>query len=480
MADSHKLASDASGWLRPLFTAAEMRAAEEAYPGYPETIPELMQRAGAAVAGEVARRYPEARRVLAVCGGGSNGGDGRVAAATLAEGREVRVLDASGDAEGELGDPDVVIDAIFGTGFRGAPRPPQAGLIEALNSLGRPVVAVDVPSGVDASTGVVAGAAVRAACTVTFHGPKVGLHVAPGRLHAGDIVLADIGLEGGDTSLRLVGDEVLAEVPPRREGDNKYTAGAVLVVGGSRGLTGAACLAAHAAYRADAGYVAVAAPASAVPVLEARLVEVVKRPLPEDGEGRATADAVDAVLGAAERMRAVALGPGLGRSDGTVRLVARLLAALQLPVVVDADALWQLEPFRRSAPTVLTPHEGELARLLGETSGWVAANRLEALARATERFDCTVLLKGADTLVGAPGTAPLVVSDNVPALAVAGTGDVLTGILAAFLAKGVQLPTAAVAAAVAQRRAARLSGKLRGLVASDVAEALPQALDAPI
>jgi NAD(P)H-hydrate epimerase len=439
-----------------------------------------MERAGAAVAGEIARRYPDARRVLAVCGGGANGGDGRVAADLLAEGREVRVLDATGEAEGELGDPEVVIDAIFGTGFEGPPRPPQARLIEALNELARPVVAVDVPSGVEATTGVVAGAAVRASCTVTFHAPKVGVHVAPGRFHAGEVVVADIGLHGGDTCTRLVTERILADVPPRREGDNKYTSGAVLVVGGSRGLTGAACLAAHAAYRADAGYVAVAAPASSVPVLEARLAEVVKRELPEDAEGRVTSEALDAVLGAAERMRAVALGPGLGRSDGTVRLVSRLLASLELPVVVDADGLWQLEPFRRSAPTVLTPHEGELARLLGETSGWVAANRVEALRRAVGRFECTVLLKGADTLVGTPGLGVLVVSDNVPALAVAGTGDVLTGILAAFLAKGVELPAAAAAAAVAQRRAALLSGKRRGLVAGDVADALPQALDAPV
>jgi NAD(P)H-hydrate epimerase len=454
-----------------------MRAAEEAFPGYPATVPELMERAGAAVAAEVARRYPEARRVLLACGGGSNGGDGRVAARILADGRDARVLDATGEEQGELGDPEVVVDAIFGTGFSGVPRPAQSLLIERLNALGRPVVAVDVPSGVDASTGEVAGAAVRAAATVTFHGPKVGLHVAPGRFHAGEIMVVDIGLESADTAQRLVTDEVLGTVQARREGDNKYTAGAVLVVGGSRGLTGAACLAAAAAFRADAGYVAVAAPASALPVLETRLLEVVKRALPEDGDGRATAAALEAVLGAAERMRAVAVGPGLGRSDGTRTLVARLLAELQLPVVLDADALWQLEPFRRDAPTVLTPHEGELGRLLGETSGWVAAHRLEALQRARERFGCTVLLKGADTLVAAAAEPTLVVSENCPALAVAGTGDVLTGILAAFLAKGLAPSHAAAAAAVAQRRAARLSGRRRGLVAGDVVEALPLALD---
>ncbi len=464
--------------FKPLFTAAELRAAEEAYPGYPDTIPELMERAGGAVADAVASRYPDARRMTVVCGGGSNGGDGRVAARLLGDGRQVRVVDvASEDETPDLGDPEVVIDAIFGTGFHGAPRPASAALIQQINALGRPVVAVDVPSGVDASTGEVAGAVVDAAHTVTFHGPKVGLHVAPGRFHTGAVETADIGLEGGHTEHLLVEETILARVPAKRDGDNKYTAGAVLVVGGSRGLTGAACLAAEAAFRADAGYVSVAAPASSLPVLESRLLEVVKRPLSEDWQGRVAAAAVQEIADAAERMRAVALGPGLGRSDDTQTVVRRVLAELDLPVVVDADALWQLEPFTRAAPTILTPHEGELARLIGETSGWVAAHRLQALERAVERFACIVLLKGADTLIAAPGEPTLVVSGNVPALAAAGTGDVLTGIIAAFAAKGLDPRLAAAAGAVAHRRAARLSGKRRGLVASDVVDALPGALD---
>ena len=468
-------------FLDPLFTAAEMRAAEEEYPNYPETIPELMDRAGKAVATAVDARYADARRITIVAGSGSNGGDGRVAAGLLAGDREVRVVDVKPEDEAkDLGDPDVVVDAIFGTGFTGEPRPGAARLIQQINRLGKPVVAVDVPSGVDASTGEIAGAAIEADVTVTFHGPKVGLHVAPGRFRAGEVAVADIGLDGGETAMRLVREEILMLVPPKREGDNKYTAGAVLVVGGSRGLTGAACLAARAAFRADAGYVAVAAPVSSLTVLEQQLVEVVKRPVAEDWQGRMTEEAAGSVVEAAERMRAVALGPGLGRSDGTVELVRRVLAALDVPLVVDADALWKLEPFARNAPTILTPHEGELGRLLGEPSGWVAAHRLDALRRAVERFDCIVLLKGADTLIGAPGERPLVVSANVPGLAAAGTGDVLTGIIAAFLAKGVEPRLAAAAGAVAHRRAARFSGRRRGLIAGDVVEALPDALDAPL
>src|SRR2546423_7723890 len=296
-----------------------------------------------------------------------------------------------------------------------------------------------------------------------MHAPKVGLVVAPGRFHAGEVVAAEIGIEHGETRHRLVTEAILEHVPRRREGDNKYTAGAVAVVGGAPGLTGAACLAADAAFRADAGYVAVAVPEASLPVLELRLLEAVKRPLGEIDEGL-------------PRMRALALGPGLGRGEEERALLRRLLEETSLPAGVDADGLYELEPFWRGAPTVLTPHEGELARLLGEESEWVAAHRLEALRRGVERFGCVVLLKGADTLVGAPGSGVLVRSANAPGLATAGTGDVLTGIVAAFLAKGMDARLAAAAAATAQARAALLAPQQAGLVASDVIAHLPAAL----
>jgi ADP-dependent NAD(P)H-hydrate dehydratase / NAD(P)H-hydrate epimerase len=444
--------------LDPLYTADEMRAAEARYPGYPETAPELMERAGRAVAHEVVDRYPEAGSIAVVCGGGSNGGDGRIAAESLVGlGRAAVVVEPGG----EIPACDLVIDALFGTGFHGEPRAEAAAQIEAINGCGCPVVAVDVPSGVDASTGETAGAAVRADLTVTFHGPKVGLYVAPGRFHAGTVVVVDIGLEHAETEHRLVGPSVLAAVPRRSAGDNKYTAGAVLVVGGAPGTSGAVCLTAAAALRADAGYVTVCAPAEILPIVEAHLLEPVKRPLEEAFE-------------AAERARALAVGPGLGRERK--ELVRRLLAEIDLPAVVDADALFELEPVERSAPTVLTPHEGELGRLIDEDSKWVAAHRLAAARRAVERFDCVVLLKGSDTIVASPGGPTLVTSLSTPSLATAGTGDVLTGIVAAFLAKDVDAPLAAAAAAVAQNLAAAL-GPQAGLVASDVVARLPGALD---
>lgn len=438
--------------LEPLYTAAEMKAAEAGH-----DVDALMDRAARAVADAVRARYPDAGRIRAVCGKGANGGDGRIA---------VRLLRESGlDAEEstELEGADVVIDALFGTGFSGAPRAEAAELIARINAAGAAVVAVDIPSGVDASSGEVPGEAVRAHLTVTMHGVKVGLEVGPGLLHAGEVVLADIGLEHTATGHALVGEETLARVPRKSPGHNKYTAGSVLVVGGSPGMSGAAALTARAAFRADAGYVAVAAPKASLPVLETLVLEAVKRPLEE-------------ALDAAGRALALALGPGLGRGEEQRELVRRLLAETDVPAVVDADALHELEPLERGAGTVLTPHSGELGRLLGEDAAWIDAHRLEALRRAVERFGCVVLLKGPDTLVGAPGQGVLVVGANEPGLATAGTGDVLTGIIAAFLAKGMDARWAAAAAAVAHRRAARAAAKPVGLVASDVVEALPAAL----
>ena len=275
--------------MEPLYTAAEMKAAEAGH-----DVDTLMERAARAVADAVLERFPDARRIRAVCGKGANGGDGRIAV------RLLREAGLEAEESTDVGGADVVVDALFGTGFSGAPRPEAADLIRRINEADASVVAVDIPSGVDASTGEVPGQAVEAEHTVTMHGLKVGLAVGPGRFRAGEVRVADIGLEHAPTRHVLVGPELLARVPRKRDGDNKYTAGSVLVVGGSRGMTGAAALAARAAFRADAGYVAIAAPEESVPVLEQLVLEAVKRPLD---------DAVEA----AGRARALAVGPGLGR-----------------------------------------------------------------------------------------------------------------------------------------------------------------------
>jgi ADP-dependent NAD(P)H-hydrate dehydratase / NAD(P)H-hydrate epimerase len=439
--------------FEPLYTAEEMRAAEAGH-----DVGLLMESAGRAVAQAVLRRYPRARRIVAVCGKGANGGDGRIALRILAEaGRETtEELDSSADV-------DVVIDALFGTGFHGEPRADAAAQIERMNAADAPIVAVDLPSGVDANTGEVAGAAVEADATVAIHGRKVGLVVAPGRFHAGDVEVADIGLEPADTEHRLVTEEILRVVPRKRERDTKYSAGAVLVIGGSPGMSGAVSLTAEAAFRADAGYVAVATHEASLPVIELRLLEAVKAPL----------DRIDDL---ARRSSAIAIGPGLGRGDEERSLVRDVLSERALPAVVDADALFELRPARWPAPRVLTPHAGELGRLLGETSSWVDAHRLEAVRRAADAYSCVVLLKGADSLIAAPGEGVLVCGAGTPSLATAGAGDVLTGVIAAFLAKGMDARLAAAAGAVAHGRAAALVPRQRGLVASDVVASLPRAL----
>jgi ADP-dependent NAD(P)H-hydrate dehydratase / NAD(P)H-hydrate epimerase len=433
----------------PLYTADEMRAAEAGH-----DVGELMERAGRAVAEHVIGRFPDARTFSLYAGGGANGGDGRIAARILAERGWSQVEDGG----------EIVLDALFGTGFGGSPREEAAATIERINGSDASVVAVDVPSGVDASTGEVPGSAVAAALTVTFHGRKLGLAVAPGRFHAGEVVVADIGLTPAETGHARVTRELLGLVPAKTARDSKYSAGSVLVVGGAPGMTGAACLAAEAAFRADAGYVAVAVPEASLPVIEEKLLEPVK----------GTWDDLERLAAKAD---AVALGPGLGRTDEARALVRRLLAELDAPVVLDADALFGLEPFERAAQTVLTPHAGELGRLLDEASAWVDAHRLEALRRAVERFGCTVLLKGADTLVASPGEQVLVCDLGTPALATAGTGDVLTGIVAAFLAKGLEPRIAAAAAAAAGGVAAELLEPQRGAVASDLLATLPRALE---
>jgi ADP-dependent NAD(P)H-hydrate dehydratase / NAD(P)H-hydrate epimerase len=495
---------DGVRWWEPLYTAAEMRAAEEAFDG--PTL-ELMERAGGGTADVVLRQYPDARRVSVWSGTGSNGGDGLVVARRLhVAGREVEILllgaedKVQGDAAENLrrarelglafsetpGPAEIVVDALFGTGFRGEPRREAAGRIEALNAASAPVVAVDVPSGVDASTGRVQGVAVNAERTVTFHRSKVGLAVGPGRFHAGTVEIVDIGLTPGETDHRLVTSEILGLVPRRGPRDNKYTAGYVLVVGGSTGLSGAPSLTAEAAMRAGAGYVRACVPETLAPILAQRLVEATLTPAPCDDEGRLLPEASEAVFEAAEKADAVAIGPGLGRSEGTRELVHRLLEGLEIPVVLDGDGLWAIVDhldwvFSRHAPTVLTPHTGELARLLGRDSGWVEANRLDAVQGGSDDVGAVVLLKGADTLVAAPGRGVLVCDLGNPGLASAGTGDVLTGVTAAFLAKGMEAELAGAAAAAAGGMAADEAASRHGtagLIARDVIESLSPVLSA--
>jgi NAD(P)H-hydrate epimerase len=458
--------------------------------------------------------YPRAQSFMVLIGKGNNGGDGLVVARLLREsGRDVAVVciappeEYRGDAAENLkrlpGEPPLaledgaareaiaraalIVDALLGTGFAGEPHGTAAQAIDAINDAGAPVVAVDVPSGVDASSGVVAGAAVKAAATVTFHAAKPGLWIMPGKAHAGTVETIEIGVPRGaplDARIGLISPSV-CELLPKRAGDTtKFVSGQVVVAGGSRGLSGAPRMASHASMRAGAGYVIACVPASLQDVLAAAArPELMTRGLPE-ADGSLAPKAVAAVIESIKPGGALALGPGLGRSDGAVDFALALAREAQAPMVLDADGLnahaGRLAELRdRQAPTVLTPHAGELGRLLELDSKEIERERLRHVRAAAEQSGAIVVLKGDDTLVATPSGEVAVSRGGSPALATAGTGDVLTGVIAALLAQRVDPFTAAAAGvwlhAEAGREAARRQGGAEGVIAGDVIDALPGA-----
>ena len=504
-------------WLDPLYEADEMRAADAwaIESGGVDSL-DLMERAGEGLAravSEVAEAAAGAEPIRVVVGKGNNGGDGLVAARVLREeGRAVDVLavgdvsELRGDARanldrlpGELPRPfsaaaldasACVVDCLLGTGFTGAPREPAASAIAAMNAAAAPVVACDVPSGVDASTGAVEGQAVTAQLTATFHGSKLGLHVAPGALHAGDVRVVQIGIPRGAPAPRaggVISDRVLELVPPRQRAGSKFDSGALVVAGGARGLTGAPCMAALAAMRAGAGYVQVAVPASVEASFELRLLEAMTVALPDDG-GTHVPAGVDEIERLAERAGCVVLGPGLGRTEGALELARLAGRRLEVPVLLDADGLNAhadaLESLgERRAPTVLTPHAGELGRLVGTDSAAIGERRLEAAREAARRSGAVVVLKGFDSIVAQPDGPVAISPGGIPALATAGTGDVLSGLIGALLAKGLGPFEAAAAGVLAHVRAgdsaARAVGGADHVIASDVIEALPAGMRRP-
>ncbi len=503
---------DRAGWLEPLFDAAGMSgidrwAIEER--GVPSL--ELMEAAGGAVAravGELAGPGP----IRVICGKGNNGGDGLVAARLLRDsGYEVEVLllwppeeltdDASanlerleegarvlspGKAPAALAGSGALVDAIFGTGFDGAPREPAAAAIEAANAADAPIVACDIASGVDASSGEVEGIAMNADLTVAFHAAKVGHRVAPGKWRTGRLEVVPIGIPPdppGPPAAGVIGADVLALPPRRAQESTKFSSGEVLVVGGSRGMTGAVCMASSAAVRAGAGYATVAAPDSLEPILEVKLTEVMTLGL-ESRDGGLDVAAAGAVLERAERAGCVVLGPGLGRAEHSAKLARELAPRIEAPLLIDADGLNALGTelailARREAPTILTPHAGELGRLLGQPSEAVAAGRLRCARRASEAAGAVVVLKGDDTLV-VEGERVAVNAHGSPALATAGTGDVLAGAIAALIARGTAPFEGACAAVLAHARAGSYAAARVGVesvIATDVIGALPRGLE---
>jgi len=459
----------------------------------------LMENAGRAVADEVSRRFPDAETVMVLCGPGNNGGDGFVAARHLRErGYKVR-LGFNGDptrlptdaaamaklwSEGRvklsadlLAGSDVVVDALFGAGLARPIEGAFAELIDDVNASGLPVVAIDVPSGIDGTTGEVRGTAIEAVSTVTFFRLKPGHLLLPGRLHCGEVKLAQIGIP--DSLLTTIAPKAFANEPllwlsnfpwPKPEG-HKYARGHAVVVSGPAYSTGAARLGARGALRVGAGLVTVASPRDAIKVNAAQLTAIMVR---EANDARALAN-----LLADERKNAVLIGPGILVGERTKELVFAALAS-NAAVVLDADAVTSFSDDAkrlfaairsRKAPVVMTPHDGEFARLFGDIR---AASKLERAREAAARSGAVILLKGSDTVVAAPDAIASVNATTSQWLATAGSGDVLGGMVAGLLAQRMTAFQAASAAVWLHGSAAKSFGP--GLIAEDIPEMLPGVL----
>ncbi len=456
----------------------------------------LMENAGAAVARVAARAASIGSRLLVLCGPGNNGGDGFVAARLLAEtGYRVRLAllgrreALRGDAAAmaarwsgaveeaqacSLADVDLVIDALFGAGLARDLDGEARQLVERVNASGLPVVAVDLPSGIDGATGEVRGAAIRAHCSVTFFRPKPGHLLLPGRAHTGDLNVADIGIRRD--VLDLIRPRAFRNEPglwqahfpvPRMEG-HKYSRGHLVAVSGPAQASGATRLAARAALRAGAGLVTVASPTEALPIHAANLSAIMVRPV-EDAAGleRLLAD---------RRLSTVVIGPGVGVGQGARD---RLAVCADRRLVIDADLITsfkgaadQLAAQLAGAPAaVATPHDGEFARLFeGCPDVLEASSKLERVRAGARRLGIVLVLKGADTVVAAPDGRACIADNAPPWLATAGAGDVLSGIVGGLLAQGMEPFEAASAAVWLHGEAAREAGP--GLVADDLIEAL--------
>ncbi len=480
-----------------LYSTAQVRALDAhaikglGIPGYT-----LMKRAGEAALRFLRSRWPMAHRIVIVCGGGNNGGDGYVVARFAhAAGLAVTVLAAvppeqlRGDAqlayedfknsEGQIhafdsalfSEGDVIVDALLGTGLRGAVREDLGGVIREINSSDRPVFALDVPSGLDSDTGMPLGEAVRADCTVTFVGLKTGLFIGDGPEHAGTVYFDDLEIAAPPLAEfkpgleRIVDSEIKRALPRRPRGAHKGTFGRVLIVGSGSGMPGAVRLSGEACLRVGAGLVTVAVAPENVPAISAGRPELICLQLTE----------ADVLAEAIEKADVIAIGPGLGRTPWAREALDAVLKS-DKPLVVDADALNLIAEagIRPRDSWILTPHPGEAGRLLDISTEEIQADRLAALDRLVKRYDGVVVLKGAGTLVGMKGLTPALCERGNPGMASAGTGDVLTGAIAGILAQcrdnWLAARVGVLVHAMAGDAAAR-TGE-RGLLASDVAREL--------
>jgi NAD(P)H-hydrate epimerase len=478
----------------------------------------LMEGAGRAVARGARELAGGAygRRAVVVCGKGNNGGDGLVAARQLGRWgvrttvvlledpgalREPAAMNAKrldevpsvrvrtfhqGSLRRELARADVAVDAIFGTGFRGMPEDEWAAAIASLNGAAAPIVSVDIPSGVNGATGVVEGEAVHARLTVTFGAVKLGAVLMPGAEHAGVVRVVDIGFPDDLVAPRAWMTEptdVAAWLPTRNADTHKRASGVLVVVAGSRGMTGAPRLIAMAAGRVGTGLITVAAPEGVMPQIQAGLTEPTFLPLPETTEGTVAAEAIEPLLERLGSADALAIGPGLTTNEETVAFVRDTVRRSPVPLVLDADGLNAFTGDGvalqdRQAEAVLTPHVGEFARLTGVKARDLDADRPAHVRALAEQTGAVTLLKGSRTVIAEPGGRLFVNVTGSPALATAGTGDVLTGMIGGLLARGVAPLESAAAAAYVHGLAGVFAGRDvgEGALAGDVLERVAEAL----
>ena len=504
--------------MKPVFTRAEVRELDRratAEAGVPSL--ELMENAGRGATELALRCFPAARRVAIVAGVGNNGGDGFVLARLLtAHGCDARVflagdraqlqgdaltnqrawVDAGGalatihegslgELERSLGEAELVVDALFGTGLARPLTGGAASVVEHMNASGKPLLALDLPSGIDADTGAPLGVAVRASVTATFAGLKRGLCTPRGMAHAGEIHVVPIGIPAetaervGHHAGELEPSDVAAALLPRGPLSHKGSSGRVLILAGSPGKIGAALLVAQGALRAGAGLVTLAGEPGTASLFESRVLEAMTARLDPSAPEASLAPLL-------ERTDVVALGPGLGQSELARRVVGEVALRFAGLVVVDADAVThfagQPEALRDArGKLVLTPHPGEMARLLGSSVAEVEADRFAAVEAAVARTRQTVLLKGAPTLIGAPGQKVAVNPTGSPLLATGGTGDVLCGVISALLVAADPYRAACAGAYLHGAAASALGRELaieRGALAHEIADHVPRAIAA--
>ncbi len=507
---------------RKVATAEQMRALDrEAIEVYKIPGIVLMENAALGVVHAMEDRYGELRgkKVVVVCGKGNNGGDGFAVARHLVNrGMKVTVF-AAGDPDRLRGDAavnhqvcrkmaipprviaavrelrrlatslkkcDLVVDALFGTGINPPVRGAAAEVIERINRSDRPVVSVDLPSGLSADTSAVLGAVVRADLTVTFGLLKISLTQYPSLSVAGDVVVADISLpaqclETAEIPVELIGDEILRSLPERRADAHKGSAGKVLVVAGSKGMPGAAVMTALSAFRVGTGLVYAALPSSITGIFLKRMIEGIVVPLDDTDRAHLSSASLKSILQAAKGKKVIAAGPGIGLDPETGEMVRSLIQKVRIPVVLDADGINLIaeDPAilrRAKAPLILTPHPGEMARLTGVPKEVLATRRVDLARSFAKDFGVILVLKGARTVIADPGGRCWINTTGNPGMATAGTGDLLTGMLAGLVAQGMK-PLAAAQAAVYLHglcgdQAARRLGE-RSLMARDLLQEVP-------